>query len=115
MSTYLPKEVREGLDAARRMALKKSSRLRVESGEQSYRVLRLWENGFAMEATGAPHLRGIVDLFDGARYLSQCLIVASAEDDGEMQYEFKWSTAALDHAPLDFAKDKDAPIALLAY
>ena len=113
MSTFLSKEVREGLDNARLAALKKSSRLRVESGGQSFRVLRMWDNGFAMEAQGAPQLRGLVDMFDGGRHLSQCLIVTSSEEDGEMRYDFKWSTTALDHAPLDFERDEDAPIALL--
>ena len=63
-----------------------------------------------------PHLfdlRGFVDLYDGARHLYQCLIVASEEDGGQMRYEFKRSTEARDAAPLDFARDEDAPVALI--
>ena len=113
MSTYVSKEVREGLDAARIAGLKKISRLRVEMDEAHYPVLRLWRNGFSVEAGSVPRLRGLVDLYDGATHLYQCLIVASEEDAGEMRYEFKRNTAATDKAPLDFYRDPDAPIALL--
>ena len=113
MTTFLPKEVREGLDAARLAALKKSSRLRVLADDQFVPVLHMWTGGFAVESESAPALRGLVDLYEGARHLSQCLIVTSSEEDGEMRYDFKWSTTALDHAPLDFERDEDAPIALL--
>ena len=46
-------------------------------------------------------------------HLYQCLIVASAEDGGEMIYEFKRATEAVDKAPLDFYRDENAPIALI--
>lgn len=113
MTTYLPKEVREGLDAARIAGLRKVSRLRVETETDSFRVLRMWKTGFSVEAEVAPTLRGLVDLYDGARHLYQCLIVASELEGGEMIYEFKRSTAAADAAPLDFIRDAGAPIALL--
>lgn len=113
MSDYLPKEVLEGLEAARKADLKKKSRLRVRDGEEVYRVLRFWDNGFALDAETAPHLRGLVDLYDGAVHLYQCLIVASEEQDGETIFEFKRNTAAVDRAPLDFARDENAPVALL--
>ena len=98
MTDFLPKEVREGLEQARKQALRKKSRLRVHADEQVFPVLRFWEGGFALEAENAPHLRGLVDLYDGARHLYQCLIVASEEEDGEMIYEFKWHTEAVDKA-----------------
>ena len=113
MSTYLSKEVLEGLAAARLASLKKASRLRVETGTDTYAVLRLWGDGFAVEAEQVLPLRGLVDLYDGAHHLYQCLIVASEEDAGEMRYDFKRSTAASDTAPLDFYRDPDAPVALL--
>jgi len=113
MSEFLPKEVRAGLEAARKQALRKKSRLRIHVGDTAIPVLRFWETGFALDAEDAPHLRGLVDLFDGARHLYQCLIVASSEEIGEMVYEFKRSTAAVDKAPLDFVRDENAPIALL--
>ncbi len=113
MSEFLPKEVREGLEAARKAALRRRSRLRVMAGETGHPVLRFWEDGFALDAADAPHLRGLVDLFNGGVHLYQCLIVASSEENGEMIYEFKRATEAVDKAPLDFYRDENAPIALL--
>lgn len=109
----LPAEVREGLERARRADVRRRSRLRVMVGDEAFRVLRLWDNGFAVEAGTAPQLRGLVDIYDGTRHLWQCLIVASAEENGEMIYEFKRHTAAVDRPPLDFAREDDAPVALL--
>lgn len=113
MSEYLPKEVRAGLELARKQALRKSSRLRVTAGGHTFSILRLWEEGFALDPADAPHLRGLVDVYDGANHVSQCLIVASAETAGEMVYEFKRATAALTDAPRDYARDENAPVALL--
>ncbi len=113
MSTYLPKDRAEGLAQARRMSERNASRLRVEVGGMSYPVLRRWPAGFAVEAETVPPLRGYVDLFEGTRFLSSCLIIASAAENGEMQYEFKRSTAVRDKAPVDFQIDEGAPVALL--
>lgn len=113
MSDFLPKEVREGLELARKAAQKKKSRLRVEAGGESYRILRFWSGGFALGAETAPHLRGLVDVYDGGRHLYQALIVASSEEAGELIFEFKRNTAATDKAPLDYYRDPQTPIALL--
>ena len=113
MSEFLSKEVREGIEAARKAALKRSSRLRVLAGEDAYPVMRYWDNGFSLDAETAPHLRGLVDLYNGGIHLYQCLIVASEEESGEIRFEFKRNTAAVDSAPVDFFRDENAPIALL--
>ena len=113
MSEFLPKEIREELALARKRALAKKSRLRVHIGDAVFPVLKLWENGFTLDADEAPALRGLVDLYEGSRHLYQCLIVASQEDNGQMIYEFKRSTAVVDKAPLDFVREENAPIALL--
>jgi hypothetical protein len=113
MTTYVPKAVQEGMEAARMAALRKSSRLRVAAGEAVLPVLRMWKDGFSVEAEAAPQLRGLVDLYDGSKHLYQCLIVASEEEAGEMRYEFKRSTMAADKAPLDFFRAPDAPAGLL--
>lgn len=113
MTTFISKEVQAGLEAARIAGMKKSSRLRVEMGDNYFRVLRLWKTGFTVEAETTPPLRGLVDLYDGARHLYQCLIVASEKDGAEMLYEFKRSTIADDRAPLDFYRDQNAPVAFL--
>lgn len=113
MSTYVSKEIRAELDAARLASLKKASRLRVEVGDNTYKILSLWKDGFAVEAATTPRLRGLVDIYDGANHLYQCLIIADEEQAGEMRYEFKRNTVAADKAPLDFYREPDAPIALL--
>ncbi|CUK16185.1 hypothetical protein RUE5091_03961 [Ruegeria denitrificans] len=115
MSTYVSKEISAELDAARIAGLKKTSRLRVEFGDNTFKILRLWKDGFTVEAETTPQLRGLVDIYDGARHLYQCLIIADDEEAGEMRYEFKRSTAAADKAPLDFYRAPDAPIALLGH
>jgi len=114
MSVFLPKEVREGLEQARKQSLLKKSRLRVHTDDDVFPVLRFWETGFALDIENAPHLRGFVDLYDGAKHLYQCLVVASEENRGEMIYEFKRNTATTDSPALDFVKDESAPVALLA-
>ena len=113
MFEMLSKEVREGLEMARKRDLKRKSRLRVHTDDEVFPVLRFWETGFALDVENAPHLRGLVDLYDGARHLYQCLIVASEEEMGQMKYEFKRATAAVDSAPLDFAVEEGAPVALI--
>ena len=113
MTTYVPQSVQDALDKARLQGMKKKNRLRVHAGEEIYPVLRQWTDGFSVEAEVVPQLRGLVDLYDGTRHLSQCLIVASDEDAGEMRYEFKRATLAADQAPLDFYRAPDAPVALI--
>ncbi|MFD2738160.1 hypothetical protein ACFSUD_01110 [Sulfitobacter aestuarii] len=113
MEAILSKEVQAGLDAARLSALRKASRLRIEVDGKQHKVLRMWKTGFALEAETAPYLRGLVDLYDGANHLFQCLIVASDEEAGEMHYEFKRATAVADAAALDFERPDNAPVALI--
>ncbi|MEM6479328.1 MAG: hypothetical protein AAF841_09080 [Pseudomonadota bacterium] len=111
--TYLSDEVRASLEAAQAKQQKRRSRLRVEAGDAYFSVLRMWENGFALDSADASGVRGLVDVYDGPRHLYQALIVASSEEGGERHFEFKRNTAANDRAPLDFARDENAPIALL--
>ena len=113
MSTYLPPDVQAGLDAARKKAMRNNHRLRVQAGERMYHVLQAWENGFSLELGDDDTLRGRVDLYDGARHLSQCLIVASEEDGDIMRFEYKRMTEASDTQPLDFVRAENAPVALI--
>jgi hypothetical protein len=110
---FLPKEVQAGLDAARKRDMKRKTRMRVRVGDDVFPLLRFDETGFSLDIANAPHLRGLVDLYDGARHLYQCLIIASKEEDGEMVYEFKRATVAKDQAPVDFYRDENAPVALV--
>lgn len=113
MLEFLPKEVRDGLDAARMRDQNRRSRLRVQVGEAVFPVLRLWHDGLALDGKLTPKLRGRVDIYDGARHVYQCLIVASSLEDGELICEFKRSTAVSDQAPLDFWRDDQLPVGYL--
>ncbi|MEZ5676531.1 hypothetical protein SAMN06265173_11631 [Thalassovita litoralis] len=105
MTTYVSKELQAGLDAVRTVNLKRSSRMMVEANGKAFRVLRFWDTGFALDMADAPNLRGFVDLYERGFHLYQCLIVASAEEGGQMIYEFKRLTAVHTKAPLDFVMD----------
>lgn len=113
MLESLPKSIWNELHAAQSKAAAKTNRLRVEVNGESYRIERMTSTGFALDLEDAPKLRGLVDIFDGGRHISQCLIVAAAQDGAQMVYDFKRNTAAGDGAPLDFERIENAPIALL--
>ncbi len=113
MTGYLPKEVQEGLEIARKRDLKKRARLRVRVGDKTYPILRTLDKGFVLDRENADHLRGLVDVYDGARHLYQALIVASRDEGDEMAFEFKRATLASDKAPIDYDRPDNAPVALL--
>ncbi|WP_413877228.1 hypothetical protein [Albidovulum sp.] len=113
MTDFLPKDVQEGLDAARKRDLKRRSRLRVLAGEEVYPILRFWGTGFSLDADQVQHIRGLVDIYDGTRHLYQSLIIASAVEAGELICTMKRSTAAHDAPPLDYVRDEDAPVGYL--
>ena len=109
----LPKNIADELNAAKSRIARRKNRLRVEANGQSLPVVRMLNEGFVVDQGSAKRLRGLVDLYDGGRHVSQCLIVAASQDGDHMRYEFKRNTSAVDAAPLDFAREEDAPIALL--
>lgn len=113
MLEFFSKELREGFDLARKRQEARKSRLRVQIGTEVYPILRIWDDGMAMDADHLPHLRGLVDIYDGARHLSQCLIVASVVENGQLICNFKRSTQVTDKAPLDFWRDENAPVGYL--
>ena len=115
MSDFLPQDVRDGLELARKQKQRKKSRMRVKAGDQTFTILRYWDQGFALDADEAPNLRGLVDVFDGARHLSQCLIVTSEEASGERVFEFKRSTPYSETPAVDYELREDAPVALIGY
>lgn len=113
MLEFFSKELREGFEAARKKQNARKTRLRVRIGSEIYPILRLWEDGLALDAEQLPHLRGLVDVYDGARHLSQCLIVASTVENGQLICDFKRSTPVTDKPPLDFWRDENAPVGYL--
>lgn len=113
MLEFLPQDIRDGLDAARKREARRKSRLRVQVGEAVFPILRFWHDGFVLDGELTPHLRGLVDVYDGSNHIFQCLIVASTMENGDLVCEFKRSTAVLDKAPLDFWRDENAPVGYL--
>jgi len=109
MLEHLPEDIRRGLEAARSRGQRRRSRLCVHVNDAVFPVLRLWETGFAVDARRVPALRGRVDIFDGPRHISQCLIIASEDDGREMIYDFKRATAITDTPVRDYAVDSAAP------
>jgi hypothetical protein len=114
MSSYLPDAVRQGLEAARLAAQRRSNRLCLHDGDRVHRVLRLWEGGVALAASDAGPVRGRVDLYDGPRHLATCLIVGVPHEQGEERiYEFKSQTPVMEHPALDFERAEAPPTALI--
>ena len=114
MESVFSPEVMAGLQKARMQDMMKKNRLRVQVGEDTYPVLKLWDDGFSVLGESTPNLRGFVDLFDSAKHLLTCLIIRSEEEDtGVVTYEFKRSTVAVDKPPKDFVEDENAPVALI--
>ena len=113
MEPFYSPEVLAGLKKARQKDAMKKNRLRVHTGGDVLPVYRLWEDGFSMLADDAPHIRGFVDIYDGARHLLQCLVIQSETDGDLVHFEFKRSTNVTAEAPRDYAVDENAPVALL--
>lgn len=113
MLEHLPPEVQEGLDRARKRASARSRKLALHLGDAIFPILRLWSDGFAIDAGRLPHLRGFVEVHEGSRLLLSCLIVASEVQDGELICTFKRATPALDRAAVDYELDQQPPAGLL--
>jgi hypothetical protein len=104
MTEFLPKDLLDQLNAARRQNRRKRATRVVHVGDEAFPILDYTDGGFAVDADDVPRLRGLVDIFDGPRHLTQALIVASAQDGDLMRYEFKRNTPAETSAPVDFER-----------
>jgi hypothetical protein len=113
MEEFLPKDVRDGLVAAQNAARGRRSRMRVDIGGHQFTILRYWDTGFSLDPAEAPAMRGLVDIYDGAQHLRRCLVVASAEDNGELVCEFKYNRPVTGTAPVDFERSETAPVGYL--
>jgi hypothetical protein len=113
MFEHLPEDIAHGLAAARDRDERRGSRLCLHVDGEIYPLRRLWDTGFSIDADRAPALRGLVDLYDGPRHISHCLIVASGLDDDQRIFEFKRETPAGRNRVADFAVEGEAPAALL--
>lgn len=113
MFEFLPDAVRQGLEEARKAALKRKDRLSVHDGDDVYRIRRLWDGGFALDLKGSDRLRGHVDIYDGPKHLYQCLVMSSVEDGDERVFEFKWLTSVADGPAPDFVRPDFVPAGLI--
>lgn len=114
MSEYLPKEIRDQLAAAQRHVKRKRATRSVHVGDEAFAILEMSDSGFALVSEDAPRLRGLIDIYEGARHLYQALIVASSEDGDLMRYDFKRNTATASTAPVDFVQSDMRPAGLLS-
>jgi hypothetical protein len=113
MSSFLPQSVRDELAAAQKQARRRRATRVVHVGDEAYPILEMTDRGFSVDAEDAPHLRGLIDIYDGPRHLYQALIVASEQAGDLMRYEFKRNTAATTRAPVDFETTAEIPVGLL--
>lgn len=115
MIEFMPQDVVDGLARARHAAQTKKTRLRVRVGDDMIPLVRLTSTYFAIDRELAPRLRGLVDIYDGARLLYQALVVATSFDGDAVVFEFKRNTAVASAPALDFERDADAPVGLLTH
>ena len=115
MTTFMSREVREGLANASKQNAKKSSRLRVQMGDQVFPILRMSDESFALDTADTPKLRGYVDILDGTRLKYRALIIASEVEADETTFEFKQATNIADGPALDFEQSEHAPIGYIEH
>ena len=108
MSDFLPRELREALRDVPAEGGGRG-RMRIEVGGRSFAVLRHGPRGFAVEGADAARMRGLVDLYEGSRHLSRCLVVATGAEDGRVFFEFKRATPVAEGPSPDFAPEPPAP------
>lgn len=113
MLEFLPAEVREGLERARKRSTARSRRLALHLGDAVYPIRRMWDGGFAVEADRLTRLRGFVEIHEGSRHILTCLIEATDVADGELICTFKRVSPVRDRAALDYETADDMPRVLL--
>ena len=113
MIEMLPDDVVKGLQKARKRSMQRTDKLCVHDGDDVYRILRFWNDGFSIALEDAAKLRGRVEIYDGPRHLYQCLIVNSREDGDEMVFDFKWMHEVRTQPAADFVMEREAPAGFL--
>ena len=106
----LPEDVAAALRAR---PPKKGPKFAVLAEGETYPVIELRESGFDVAEADAPRLRGYVDILHGEDRLARCLIVCAEAENGIVRYDFKRRTEDAPQAPADYARDPDAPAALI--
>ncbi len=113
--SYLPNDIQTALDQARENLTRVSHSLTLRAGGRAYPVLRLVEDGVAVSLGEAPHLGGLVDLYDGDQHVSQCLITASRDEGAVRIFEFKRVTAVANAPAIDYERAAFQPAGLLTH
>lgn len=107
----LPDDIAAALKTAPRR--RRGPRFYVMAENETYPLLELRETGFDIAEADAPRLRGYVDLLHGDERLARCLIVCAEAEGGVVRYDFKRRTEDGPQRPADYARDPDAPVALI--
>ncbi len=88
-------------------------RLRLRAGAVDVPLLRLWPEGFALDAGGPLPARGFVDIFDGDTQLIHALAYQTAAEGGRAIFRFKIVRDARLGQPRDYAGPEGEPAALI--
>ncbi len=89
MEIFLPAGFEPNLRRAPKSSPARARKLSVEVDGAQYPVLRRWATGFATTVEGVPKLEGVVRLYDGSRYLHQCLITGCESVENQQVFTFK--------------------------
>lgn len=100
MDIFLPEGFEPGRAREPMKGPKRAANLCVEAAGVYYPVLRNWNAGFSVAAADVPKLSGIVNLYDGADHLHQCLITTSEVANDEMIFAVKRSST-FDYASME--------------
>ena len=102
MEGFVSSVILDGLDDARFNAPERAGAFRVVAGGHSFPVLRKWKTGFSLSEADAPKLRGLVEVYEGQRYILMGLVVAQPPENGEVCFEFKRATHVTTAPAVDF-------------
>ena len=105
MDVFLPEGFEPGLRRPHMGRPARTRNLCVSAAGVIYPVLRRWASGFSVSAEDVPTLSGVVDLYDGAEHLHQCLITQCEQRDGEIFFTIKRSSGVDYRAVFDMDGD----------
>jgi hypothetical protein len=107
MLEEVPHVVRQAMSGAARTAAGRRGGLHLRIGDAVFPLLRMWEDGMAIDASRLTRLRGLAEIHEGEQLRWSCLIVASEIREGELICGFKRLTVARTSAPADYAPGDD--------
>ncbi len=85
----------------------------VVAGTRTFEIMEFWGNGFSVARGGPEPDRGFVDVFDGSRHVLHCLAYKTGVSEQASIYALKLAQDPEMRQPQDYARDADAPIALI--